>query len=82
MCFIYLIKCKAWLLSEGVVMTKYNTEFDVGDIIRYKKSKHNIDADYYLIMKIDKRFYTCLWFEDGVEYPLAKSDYYQYEKVS
>lgn len=30
MCFVYFTKCKAWLLSEGVVMNN----FQIGDIVQ------------------------------------------------
>ena len=62
-------------------MMKYATEFDVGDIIRYSH-KRNFQNSYYLIMEVGKRSYMILCFEDGKQYPLDKSDYYHYEKVS
>lgn len=57
---------------------KYATEFDVGDIIKNPK----FPKSHYLIIAVGKRSYIVLSFSDGKQYPLAKSDYYHYEKVS
>lgn len=81
MCFVYFAKCKAWLLSEGILMMKYTTEFDVGDIIKYNH-KHYTQICYYLVIAVSKIKYIVLSFEDNEMYDLAKCDYSYYEKVS
>ena len=61
-------------------MKKQHTEFNVGDIIKYKTEKSDLDKHYYLVVKIGRINYTVFCFDDGNYYPVAKCDWSFYER--
>ena len=62
-------------------MKKNKSEFDIGDIIEYK-SQNELASHYYLVLAVGMRNYRILSFSDGKDYPLSKSDWSFYDRIS
>lgn len=62
-------------------MKKGKSEFNIGDIIKYK-SQNELASHYYLVLAVGKRNYRILSFSDGKDYPLPKSDWSFYDRIS